>query len=56
MTLIRREGFVAGLDECVLWYASQLEHGPATAELLAGRFAGVVDLTIAGTALLHARD
>ena len=50
MTLIRREGFVAGLEEGVLWYASQLEHGPAAAELLAERFAGAVDLTIAGIA------
>ena len=50
MTLIRRKGFVAGLEEGVLWYASQLEHGPAAAELLAERFARAVDLTIAAIA------
>lgn len=46
MTLIRREGFIAGLEEGILWYASQLEHGSAAAETLAGRSADAVDLTI----------
>ncbi len=50
MTFIRRAGFVAGLEEGILWYASQLEHGPAAAELLARRFAAAVDLTIGGIA------
>ena len=50
MTLIRCKGFVAGLEEGVLWYASQLEHGPAAAERLAECFAGAVDLTIAAIA------
>ena len=47
MILIRRDGFVAGLEEGILWYAAQLEHGPVAAELLAGRFTEAADLTIA---------
>lgn len=46
MILIRREGFATALREGILWYASQQEHGPAAAELLAERFADAVDFTI----------
>ena len=46
MILIRREGFVTALTEGILWYASQQEHGPEAAELLAARVADAVDFTI----------
>ncbi len=46
MILIRREGFVSAVGEGILWYASQQEHEPEAAELLAKRFAAAVDLTI----------
>lgn len=46
MSLIQREGFAVALEQAILWYASQQEHGATAAEGLAERFAIAVDRTI----------
>ncbi len=43
MNLIQREGFGAALEQAIVWYASEREHGHAAAEALAERFASAVD-------------
>ena len=47
MILIQRERFTAALEQAILWYADQREHGVASANALAERFAASVDRTIA---------
>jgi hypothetical protein len=47
MNLIRRDAFVEALEEGILWYDAQSEHGSVAAALLAARFASAVDATIA---------